>query len=95
MNILYCVTPEAKKRKMVFNLGRSQVLVPVRESLNFLQKVFRLRNCDDSYFNNRSRPCLQHQIGRCTAPCVDLITKQQYEKDLSHAKMFLQGKTRF
>jgi excinuclease ABC subunit C len=81
-----------KKKKNGIYFGPFPSSGAVRESLNFLQKVFRLRNCDDSYFNNRSRPCLQHQIGRCTAPCVDLITKQQYEKDLSHAKMFLQGK---
>jgi excinuclease ABC subunit C len=81
-----------KKKKNGIYFGPFPSSGAVRESLSFLQKVFRLRNCDDSYFNNRSRPCLQHQIGRCTAPCVDLITKQQYEKDLSHAKMFLQGK---
>ncbi|MFT6326453.1 MAG: excinuclease ABC subunit C [Crocinitomicaceae bacterium] len=81
-----------KKKKNGIYFGPFPSSGAVRESLSFLQKVFRLRNCDDSYFNNRSRPCLQHQIGRCTAPCVDLITKQQYEKDLTHAKMFLQGK---
>jgi excinuclease ABC subunit C len=88
---LLCYARGKKKKNGVY-FGPFPSSGAVRESLSFLQKVFRLRNCDDSYFNNRSRPCLQHQIGRCSAPCVGLITKQQYEKDLSHAKMFLQGK---
>ena len=65
----------------------------VRESLNLLQKVFRIRQCEDSFFNNRSRPCLQYQINRCTAPCTGLISKEEYAEDLRHAVMFLKGKS--
>jgi len=65
----------------------------VRESLNLLQKLFRVRQCDDNFFRNRSRPCLQYQIQRCTAPCVGLIDKQRYAADLRHTTMFLEGKS--
>jgi excinuclease ABC subunit C len=64
----------------------------VRESLNLIQKLFRIRNCEDSYFKNRSRPCLQHQIGRCTAPCVGLIEADAYGENVRHAAMFLDGR---
>ncbi|WP_036228448.1 excinuclease ABC subunit UvrC [Marinobacterium jannaschii] len=64
----------------------------VRESLNLLQKIFRIRQCEDSFFKNRSRPCLQYQIKRCTAPCVGMISEQEYEQDLRHTAMFLEGK---
>ena len=64
-----------------------------RSTLNQLQKLFRVRQCEDSYFENRSRPCLQYQIERCTAPCVGLIDETTYGEDVRHAIMFLEGKS--
>lgn len=64
----------------------------VRESLNVLQKIFKIRDCSESFFRNRSRPCLQYQINRCTAPCVDYISPDDYQQDVRHAVMFLEGK---
>ena len=63
----------------------------VKDSLNFLQKTFRSRQCEDSVFKNRTRPCLQYQIKRCTAPCVDYISPEDYQKDLHHTRLFLTG----
>ena len=64
----------------------------VRESLKLLQRLFPIRQCDDTIYNNRTRPCLQHQIGRCTAPCVGLIDKAHYALDVQSTVMFLEGK---
>ncbi|HLF66983.1 MAG TPA: excinuclease ABC subunit UvrC, partial [Gammaproteobacteria bacterium] len=63
-----------------------------RNSLRLLQKTFLLRQCRDSFFQSRTRPCLQYQIKRCTAPCVGLINAEQYNKDVNHAILFLEGK---
>ncbi len=65
----------------------------VRESLSLMQKIFRIRNCEDSVFAHRSRPCLQYQIHRCSAPCVGYIDEQEYRRDLEHAVQCLEGKS--
>jgi excinuclease ABC subunit C len=64
----------------------------VRESINLIQKLFRIRNCEDSYYAHRNRPCLQYQIRRCTAPCVGLVSREDYADQVNDAILFLQGK---
>lgn len=82
----------AKKKQGEF-FGPYASVGAVRDTLNLLQKVFKVRQCNDSFFKNRSRPCLQYQIERCTAPCVDLISPTDYAEDVDYARKFLQGKS--
>ncbi len=65
----------------------------LRKTLSIIQKIFRVRQCENTYFNNRKKPCLQYQINRCTAPCVNLITKKNYKESVENSILFLQGKT--
>lgn len=63
-----------------------------KESMQLLQKIFRIRTCEDSVFNHRTRPCLLHQIGRCSGPCVNLVEQKEYQSDILNAVLLLQGK---
>ncbi len=65
----------------------------VRETLNLMHKLFKLRSCEDSVFRNRTRPCLQYQIGRCSAPCVELVAQADYDESVRQATLFLEGKS--
>jgi excinuclease ABC subunit C len=65
----------------------------IRESLGLLQKTFLVRQCEDSYFRNRTRPCLQYQIKRCKGPCVGLVEPEEYAEDVRHSVMFLEGRS--
>lgn len=65
----------------------------VRDALKLVQKTFKLRNCSDAYFKNRSRPCLQYEIGRCSAPCIGLIKNKEYSNDVKGAELLLAGKS--
>lgn len=64
-----------------------------RQTLNLLQKLFQIRQCEETFYKNRSRPCLQYQIKRCTGPCVGLVDVDRYDEDIKHAIMFLEGKS--
>jgi len=81
----------AKKRKGIY-FGPYPSAGAVRETLKLLQKIFPVRQCDDSFYSHRTRPCLQYQIQRCTAPCTGLISKDDYQADVENTKLFLQGK---
>jgi excinuclease ABC subunit C len=82
----------AKQKKGQF-FGPYPNAYAARKSLHLLQKLFKIRQCRDTFFANRSRPCLQYQIKRCTAPCVEYIKPEDYQQDVQHAIDFLQGKT--
>ena len=81
----------AKKAKGSY-FGPFPSVHAVRESMSFLQKTFKVRQCEDSFFKNRSRPCLQYQIKRCTAPCVEMISAQEYTEDVNLTRLYLEGK---
>ena len=82
------------RKKSVRYFGPFPSAGAVRETLHLLQKSFLVRQCDDSYFKNRSRPCLQYQIKKCKGPCVDLVRPEEYAEDVRHTQMFLEGKDR-
>ncbi len=82
----------AKKRQGKY-FGPYPSAGAVRETLKLIQKIFPVRQCEDSYYQNRSRPCLQYQIERCTAPCVDLVSKDDYAQDVENTLLFLEGKS--
>ena len=82
-----------KKSKNASDLyGPYPSLGSAKDALVLLQKVFKIRNCKDSYFNNRTRPCLQYQIDRCSAPCVGIISKDDYQNEVKSLRDFLSGK---
>ena len=89
--------PRLKIYRGVTNSSKGQFFGPfpsvgaIRYSLQHLQRIFKLRNCEDAMFKNRSRPCLQYQIKRCSGPCVELVSKEEYRLQISQAELFLKG----
>ncbi|MEC9190335.1 MAG: excinuclease ABC subunit UvrC [Pseudomonadota bacterium] len=81
------------KKKSGNFYGPFSSVYAVRNTINILQKLFKIRPCTDYFFKNRSRPCLQYQIKRCSAPCVNLISKKNYQNDISLSTKFLEGKS--
>jgi excinuclease ABC subunit C len=82
-----------KRRDKARYFGPYPSAVSARESLNLLQKLFRVRQCEDTYFKNRTRPCLQYQIKRCSGPCVGLVSPERYAEDVRHSVMTLEGRS--
>lgn len=100
---IYCSTNEDEFPLLEFRRGKKDgkgryfgpypSAAYVRNSLHFLQKVFKVRQCNNATFQNRSRPCLQHQINRCTAPCVGYVTQAEYQQQLQYTFDFMEGKS--
>ena len=81
-----------KSKKNGIYFGPFTEVYKVRYMLNLIQKIFKLRSCENSFFKNRKKPCLQYQINRCDAPCTDFISEKKYKEVLDNAILFLQGK---
>jgi len=81
------------KRKTGKYFGPYPNAYAARETVNLLQKIFKIRSCKNTFFKNRTRPCLQYQINRCTAPCVGFVKQDNYQRDIEHVKYFLHGKS--
>ena len=82
-----------KKPQQGAYFGPFPSVAAVRETLNMIQKVFKIRNCSDGFFSSRTRPCLQYQIKRCSAPCTAYISEKDYQQSVADATRFLQGKS--
>ena len=82
-----------RKNKTGHYFGPYPSGLAVKESLHLLQKIFKVRQCEDNYFRNRTRPCLQYQINRCKAPCVGLVSDEEYRQDVADTRQFLDGKS--
>jgi excinuclease ABC subunit C len=87
------MTYRGARKKEGLSFGPYPSASSTRETLQWLQKIFPLRSCTDSFFKSRSRPCLQYQLKRCSAPCVKKITQEDYAKDVLEARLFLEGKS--
>jgi excinuclease ABC subunit C len=87
---LYLARKVKKDGGMYFGPFTSGLMV--HETIKFLNHTFQVRDCNDHFFRNRTRPCLTHQIGNCTAPCVNLVTKEKYKTDIDEVLLFLKGR---
>ena len=83
-----------KKQKEGVSFGPYANVNAMRKNIEIIQKVFQIRNCKDVNFRNRSRPCIEYQIGKCSAPCVGLISEKEYKQNVREAENFLNGKNK-